>query len=323
MVQEDDKGTAEREAKMAATPASLFMKAGPPARLTPLAAAMPPPREGVGSASSAGPGEAAGPAPTLASFASSLQAAPEAAQPAQQNKGGGKALTRLALQLESRVRFLEAIVLTQVTAQGSWPPVQEADRTLKWYLSQVKGAPQHTLGSPHPHVFGAFLRCLGTLSMDPESMPTELLQRILCMRMLSIALDNIPLNDISGFVRHFQVQRNYGSADTWRVIWHIDGYMNLPAPTRCIDFFQVLKSGSSSDRNNLVAEHVVMVDFCPKGATDHRVTAVSKILLSLMCQCGATRITGRAPPGAAARTLKGKGKGNNGDDEAMGVGLDD
>ena len=316
--------------KMQATPANMLAKAG-------LGPSPPPPAPGQGAASGSGGTAAAGSgAPALAIAPAAppqqAQAAPPvapltlgaAALGAQPPPGGGPAgngaaatpgaeLTlckQLCIQLESRLRFLEAILLLKIIIPVTFPPYQAALATLRNYQAAASAAPfTHGYGPPHPHMFLFFLQSLVLMNI-PIASDAGLKGRMLALLLLVVQMQTMSSDDVDQFLPYFTVHEMTapGFAGKAMITLHARGTLDIPHGID-IDTLSstVVAAINARDFGPVTAEigrSFTIQDGVPYAA--QRGLDLQRILNSVLCSLGGTRPVGRAPPGGPARKLKGR-----------------
>ena len=321
--------------KVPATSSTMLAKAG----LGP-SSAQPPPAPGQGAASAsggAGVAAAAGaPAPpqALAPAAQPQQAqvAPQVAPltlgaaglGAQPPPGGGPAgnaaaatpgaeLTlckQLCIQLESRLRFLEAILLLKIIIPVTFPPYQAALATLRNYQAAASAAPfTHGYGPPHPHMFLFFLQSLVLMNI-PIASHAGLKGRMLALLLLVVQMQTMSSEEVDQFIPYFTVHEMTapGFAGKAMVTLHARGTLDIPhgidIDTLSSTVIAAINARDFAAVHAEIGRSFSIQDGVPYAA--QRGLDLQRILNSVLCSLGGTRPVGRAPPGGPARKLKGR-----------------
>ena len=322
--------------KVQATQSTMLAKAG----LGP-SSAQPPPAPGSGAASGsggAGAAAAAGaPAPPQAiaptTQAAQAQIAPQAApltlgaaglgaQPPQGggppgNAGGaqpGAELTlckQLVIQLESRLRFLEAILLLKIIIPTTFPPYQAALATLRNYQAAASAAPfTHGYGPPHPHMFLFFLQSLVLMTI-PLSSDAGLKGRMLALLLLVVQMQTMSSEEVvDQFIPYFTVHEMTapGFQGKAMVTLHARGTLDIPTgidvDTLSATVIAAINARDFTAVHAEISRSFSIQDGVPYAA--QRGLELQRILNSVLCSLGGTRPVGRAPPGGPARKLKGR-----------------
>ena len=308
--------------KARCTPSMLLAKAG----LMPQTLAVP----GQGSAGSGGaaPGTPVAPPPlaTGAPAALTLGAGAIALQglPVQQGAAGNvalvnltaeqvKALQNLVTQLESRMRFLESIILLKVQAPLQVAFIQYPLATLKNYQTTTTADPyNHGLGPPHPHMLLAFLQQLAT-HPQPQGTDPGLQARALTILLFTLRISTMTAAEVDDICPFFAIHELAGAAMAGKVMisWHIRGTVSLPDAQQVADLQQRAQAAHvARDPSPIVADiqrSFTITDGIPVATA--RPLELQRILLSLLCANGCTRPVGRAPAGGPVRIVRGKGRG--------------
>ena len=102
------------------------------------------------------------------------------------------------------------------------------------------------------------------------------------------------------FVKEDQVARA-------KVIFKFEGTLTLPNPAENDAVYAVMTGADEDAKKRLVEASFVMNEGEPLAVG--KPVPIQKLLRSVLAQCGAEVLAGRAPMGAALRAVKGKGKG--------------
>jgi len=322
---DDTDGLQPRKARC--SPAMLLAKAG----LMPQTLAVPGQASGAAGGSSGSGGAAPGtpavppplaagaPALTLGAGAIALQGLP-APQGPPGNAGlvnltaeQVKALQQLVAQLESRMRFLESIILLKVSAPLQVAFIQYPLATLKNYQSTTQADPyNHNLGPPHPHMLLAFLQQLAT-HPQPQGTDIGLQARALVILLFTLRIATMTAAEVDDICPYFAIHELAGSAMQGKVMvsWHIRGTVSLPDGQQVEELqLRARAAHEARDASPILADiqrSFTITDGIPVATA--RPLDLQRILLSLLCTNGCNRPVGRAPAGGPVRIIKGKGRG--------------
>ena len=282
----------------------------PPVQGTPASSSL---AQTLAEAAGAGAPQALG--PPLALGASGL-AATAAAGNAGKAQGKGKndsedmkLCKQMIVQLESRVRFLEAIILTKVIIPITFAPYITAMNVLRNYQAAASADPTgHGLGPPHPHMFYHFLEQLVLLPLDP-GLDIGIKSRMLSMLLLAVQLHLLDAEAVDIFVPYFTIhQLGGGNSNKAMVTFHIRGTVALPAQEHVPEMTRLAMAAVQSknyDEVMLQLPHCfTMEDSIPYAAA--RGHEIQRILLTLLSTLGGTKPAGRAPPGGTVKKWRGR-----------------
>ena len=321
---DDTDGLQPRKARC--SPAMLLAKAG----LMPQTLAVPGQASGAGGGSAGSGGPAPGtpavppplaagvPALTLGAGAIALQGL----HPPQGPPGNAglvnltaeqvKALQQLVGQLESRMRFLESILLLKVSAPTQAAYIQYPLATLKNYQTTTLADPfNHNLGPPHPHMLLAFLQQLATVP-QPQGTDAGLQARALVILLFTLRISTMTAAEVDDICPYFAIHELAGSLQgKVMVAWHLRGTVSLPDGPQVEELQARARAAHEArDASSIWADigrSFVITDGIPVATA--RPLDLQRILLSLLCTNGCSRPVGRAPAGGPVRILRGKGRG--------------
>jgi len=198
-------------AKQPATPMTMMAKAklgGPPLSLASVAASSAAGGSGVVAAVEAAPQAPA--TTTLGGAGLGAGASAAAGSAAGGTHSQAQELTlckQLILQLESRLRYLEHILLLKLVVPILFPPFQAALTTLKNYQTAAASNPRgHGLGPPHPHMFYYFLQALVMMPMAQNS-DQGLRGRMLALLLLCVHIQKLSADAVDAFVPYFTIHQ--------------------------------------------------------------------------------------------------------------------
>ena len=327
----DEEAPEEQSTKSQCTPMAMLAKAG----LMPQTLTAPPAVASQGSAGSGAGGPAAG-TPTGVPPPLDAQTAPQAPltlgagaivlQGAPQPPGGPgngvlatlsaeqvKAMQGLIAQLESRMRFLESIILLKAQAPLQVAYVQFPLATLKNYQTATTADPyNHGLGPPHPHMLLAFLQQLAVHPL-PHSTDHGLRARALTILLFTLQISTMTGAQVDDICPFFSIHELAGAATAGKVMisWYIRGTVSIPAQDQVEDLAtRALAAHRARDPSAIMPDILrsfVIADGIP--VATGKPLELGRILLSLLCAVGCTRPIGRAPAGGPVRIVRGKGKG--------------
>jgi len=224
------------------------------------------------------------------------------------------ALETLCLQLEARVRALEAVMFVTLKVVASHGAVLAAVEALRLYRLAVAEDPEdHGLGPPHVAVALAFIRTIALTPLSATAEPGLRSRRALIMMLYDVmATQNV--TQICTWIPHFAVAvlpPNRKQAEPQAlVIFKMEGSTGVP---RLADLDKVEgeiaeSMAAQAGLATIAAQFYEWVDDTPYGGRSH--LPVSNVFTSFLCGTGAVRTAGKAPVGGAARNVKkGKGKG--------------
>jgi len=235
--------------------------------------------------------------------------------PAQATRGSAEyaALRRLCLQLEARVRQLEAAVYTTVKMSPTHPAVLAATATKDAYFVAAGLNPRgHGQGPPHGLVASAFLKALA-MTEAPTGLDPMTMARFAVVFLVTARLLAAPFEMVLNYVDHFNVAV-VPTADTQSIAivqFAIQGTVSLPDPGQLDALLVTIRAAFTSGDFQPVFEAAdkafVLEDGVPY-ASGARAHDLSRILTTVLCCSGATKAT-KAPRGGAAKALAGKSKG--------------
>jgi len=228
------------------------------------------------------------------------------------------ATTALILQMEARIRALEASLYATCMVPTRHPAVQESKHAITNYINITKADPWgHGLGGADALVGAAFMKGMARTPLpDGADPPLQCRQAaVILIAMLALTQD---LRFLHEWITHFVVADLHGNREgTSLVIFKLDGRMLLPDPgdeaNMVIQAVEQAIVTGQWDRVAAVASlSYTYQDGEPTPVGNRSGISIQKLLMSVMCATGGTRPTGRAPRGPLARQIKGKGKGKDG-----------
>lgn len=219
---------------------------------------------------------------------------------------------QMILQLESRVRHLEAITMEKVQVRVDYPPYVAAMAALKHYQTQAQANPTgHGLGPPHPHMFMAFLK---EMIVQPYSgnLDPGIRGRILVFALMASKISTFTADQVDIMLPYFTLWDLTGPHSTGyaMISYHLRGTTMMPDGADLDDLTtKAIQAVNSQDWTAVVCDvdrAFVFADGLPV-APGVGGTNLGRALSSVLCTTGGTRPTGRAPASGKSRKLKKKG----------------
>jgi len=183
------------------------------------------------------------------------------------------------------------------------------------YATQAAANPAgHNLGGPEGSVAIAFFLALALMCAHAPVADDPTQCRRATVMIFATTLLTLGVQHAGWVVEHMMIVKLQGTRQGQALaIYRILGSLALPTATEATDIFQAFQqstiAGDFATLNLMSARHLVLEDQgfrAPEGARPYDIEA---IITSTLCGLGGTRPSGKAPRGAGARALKGKGKG--------------
>jgi len=184
---------------------------------------------------------------------------------------------------------------------------------LKRYHTVALAHPSdHGLGGPGGMCALTFLKGVVNSAFPPNA-DAGFISRISVLALVYATLREVPPQQLEATFTHFHVGVLDGARKGQAVIvFHAPGRCALPSAADMVAVKAAVEaaqlSGSFDPLVAMAANSFVedMGELVPATAPG---LAFDRILLSVICQLGASRSYGRPPPSGAARKLRGRGKG--------------
>ena len=220
---------------------------------------------------------------------------------------------KLLTQVEARTRGLENVNYQAVFMPVEHEAVVEGLAAQKAYYAATELNPSgHGLGGPEGMTALGFLKGL-CLSHPMPQLDPGIQARLACTLLLYASLRELEVNQVGFTVPHFQI----GILDGARkgsaiVVYSIKGRMTLPS-TEDLVLVQAAAGEAANQLSDLSPLAKLAVksfafdygEILPRAAPGHE---ADRILLGVVCACGASRSPGRAPPSAQAKRVRGPKK---------------
>ena len=227
-------------------------------------------------------------------------------------------LRRIVLQLEARIRVLEAIAFITVKMNPDHPAVVAALAAKEAYFAAASVDPQnHGQGAPHGLTAAAFLRALATTPL-PQGLDAATRGRFAAIFLMTAQLLRLPFENVFCYCDHFQVVTVPidGGKHMALVQFSFSGTLSLPDPSQLDAVIAIIEKAYKVGEWQPVISSADMCftyeDGIPygSGARSHE---INRVLTTVLCTAGGVKAT-KAPRGGAAKALatKGKGKGGKG-----------
>ena len=219
----------------------------------------------------------------------------------------------LIAQLESRMRFLESIILLKAQAPLQVAFIQFPLATLKNYQTATTADPyNHGLGPPHPHMLLAFLQQLAVHPL-PQGTDNGLRARALTVLLFTLQISTMTAAQVDDICPFFAIHELAGASTAGKVMvsWHIRGTVSIPDQEQVEELtVRALAAHASRDPSEIMQDiyrSFTIADGIPVATA--KPLELQRILMSILCTSGCTRPIGRAPAGGPVRIVRGKGKG--------------
>ena len=232
-----------------------------------------------------------------------------------------KEMRQLCIQMESRLRFLEGILISKFSMVATVLAVVNTLAALANYNRVTLADPRgHTLGPPHPHLLLAFLTSLVRTPL-PQGTDEGVRGRMLVMMLLLTKMSTMTGAEVDEFAPYFCIFSVQGADHTSAALagkvficFHIRGTANIPTGADVDDLAaratQAIATNNPASIMGDISRSFVFTDGIPVAAQPAGALEISRMLGTIICSTGGTRPVGRAPPGGPVRKLKkGKGKG--------------
>jgi len=228
------------------------------------------------------------------------------------------AMKRLLLQLEARIRTLEACAMTSMRIRADYPAVAAALIAADAYYEAAGVAPDsHGLGAPQPLVFAAFMQRLASTPLPPNA-DSGIEARMVAVLLLVLHIMGSPFEAIPLYLNHFAVARLPPTQDGTvyaTVSFSIEGTLSLPSAQQLEDIKAQANAAFASKSWETVRAQINNCFTVEDGAplfAGVRGFSVERVLVTILSFTGATK-SGRLARGGAARAVAGKGgKGKGG-----------
>ena len=222
---------------------------------------------------------------------------------------------RMLLQLDARTRAAERILFSSVTVPTSHLGVVAGLGALRQYNVLTKAKPtDHGLGGSEGMVGAAFLS--GTCCVElPPTVDLAVKQKYAAILLLTSKVMGMGPTAAQEFIEHFVVVELSGRMQGQALVaFAIKGTFTLPLDdaevTLCINEAKnAVLTNNFTSLTALASQSFEMEDGMPVACSKPR--PIQRTLLSLLASTGGTVPSGKAPRSAAARKIKGKGKGKN------------
>ena len=222
-------------------------------------------------------------------------------------------MKRLLLQLEARIRTLEACAMTSMRIRADYPAVAAALAAADAYYEAAGVAPDsHGLGAPQPLIFAAFMQRLASTPL-PANVDSGIESRMVAILLLVLHIMGAPFEGIPLYLNHFSVARLPPAQDGTiyaTISFSIDGSLSLPAGAQLEEIKAQANSAFAPKSWEAVRGQTdncfTMEDGAPLYA-GARGYSIERILVTILACTGATK-SGRLARGGAARAVAGKGK---------------
>ena len=221
----------------------------------------------------------------------------------------------LIQQLESRMRFLESIILLKLQAPLAIAFIQFPMATLRNYTTATTANPYaHGLGPPHPHMLLAFLQQLVVHPL-PNGSDEGLRARALTLLLFTLQISTMTGAEVDDICPYFAIHELAGAAQQTSakvmLSYHLRGTVSIPDADQLADLTtRALAAHHAHDATSIlpdIGRSFVITDGIPVATA--KPLELGRILLSVLSCCGCTKPVGRAPAGGPVRIVRGKGKG--------------
>jgi len=222
-------------------------------------------------------------------------------------------LRRIVLQLEARIRVLEAIAFITIKMNPDHPAVVAALAAKEAYFAAAKIDPQnHGQGAPHGLTAAAFLRALATTPL-PSGLDAATKGRFAAIFLMTAQLLRLPFENVFCYCDHFQVATVpiEGGRHMALVQFCFAGTLSLPDPAQLDAVIATIEQAYKAGEWGPV---IASADLCftyedgiPYGS-GARAHEINRVLTTVLCSAGGVKAT-KAPRGGAAKALANKGKG--------------
>jgi len=227
-----------------------------------------------------------------------------------------KELVKLVLQLEARIRSLEASMYITMFVPMAHRAVVEMMLALRTYQAITKEHPfDHGLGGAEGVLFLALLKGLVNTPLAP-SVDLGIESRMAALCLLYATILAMPPAMIGEFATHLVVAELQGARKGFAIVsFKVDGSMTLPMIPEHLQLCRA--AAAAAFETNSIAE---LLKLAPRSFTMEdgepvavgTAISVQKIITTLVSTTGGSRAVGRAPASGQARVVKGKGKGRKG-----------
>jgi len=226
-----------------------------------------------------------------------------------------KAMQTLIQQLESRMRFLESIILLKLQAPLAVPYIQFPMATLRNYTTATTANPYaHGLGPPHPHMLLSFLQQLVVTPL-PNGSDAGLRARALTLLLFTLQISLMTGAQVDDICPYFAIHELAGAAQPAQakvmLSYYLRGTVSIPDEDQLADLTtRALAAHNARDPSTIlpdISRSFTITDGIPVATA--KPLELGRILLSVLSCMGCTKPVGGAPAGGPARIVRGKGRG--------------
>jgi hypothetical protein len=235
--------------------------------------------------------------------------------------GAEKAHRRAIIQMDARLRAVEAVSFSTVKVRTDFPPVRACATVLQKYRDATTlDKFNHGLGSPTPLLMTAFITSLVHVPLtEAQKTDPAMAAKWSALFLLAEVMSSSDSQSIEQYVEHFHTW-DLPAGSHSMLQFCVKGTVTLPSPENlgvirdaAVQVGQARRTAALSLAPACFSTDMTGVPT----AAGVKPTPIQNVLQSFLCGLGGTKES-KAPRGGAVAAVKGgKGKGKSWDDEEM------